>query len=104
MPRTVFADAYGTVVSRLQDVVDDVALIGTSPTPETTVADIEDYTDEVFRIAQARGLPFVPLQPAFHSTARGVAEGTIQGDDLLHRTPLGGRVGAKVIVGTLFGL
>jgi len=104
VPRTVFADAYGTVVSRLQDVVDDVALIGTSPTPETTVADIEDYTDEVFRIAQARGLPFVPLQPAFHSTARGVAEGTIQGDDLLHRTPLGGRVGAKVIVGTLFGL
>ena len=103
VPRTQFADAYGTFVSRVQAAIGDVALIGTTPTPETTFADISEYTDEVFRIALKRGLPFVDLAPAFGTSAQAIALGLIDAGDELHRTELGGLRGAKVIARTLYG-
>lgn len=103
VPRTQFADAYGTFVSRVQAAIGDVALIGTTPTPETTFADISEYTDEVYRIALERGLPFVDLAPAFGTSAQAMALGLIDAGDKLHRTELGGLRAPKVIARTLYG-
>jgi hypothetical protein len=103
VPRTQFADAYGTFVSRVQAAIGDVALIGTTPTPETTFADISEYTDEVYRIALERGLPFVDLAPAFGTSAQAIALGLIDAGDELHRTELGGQRAAKVIARALYG-
>ena len=85
------------MVDRIVAQVDDVGLVGTSPTPENYDLPLSDYTDVAYTIALERRLPFVDLALPFGSTARGVALGTINSSDNLHRTEAGGELAGGLI-------
>ena len=97
IPGAEFDTAYNTVVDRIVAQVDDVGLVGTSPTPENYDLPLSDYTDVAYTIALERRLPFVDLALPFGSTARGVALGTINSSDNLHRTEAGGELAGGLI-------